>query len=118
MNYGIVALYVCIDDFCKIYGEWEGKKMIGETKNRQREGKLSISEQLLIVILYHLEGFKNFKYYYQYAVQIKYKSLLKEVPCYDRFIQIMPKLLAPLSILLQCLFGKARGIYFLDVTKL
>ena len=30
-----------------------------------------MSEQLLIVILYHLEGFKNFKYYCKYAVEIK-----------------------------------------------
>ena len=118
MKYDIVALYVCIDDFSKIYEEWERKKLIGKTKNRKREGKFSMSEQLLIVILYHLEGFKNFKYYYKYAVEIKYKSLFKEVLCYDRFIQIMPKLLVALSILLQCLFGEARGIYFLDATKL
>ena len=32
-----------------------------------------MSEQLLIVILYHLEGFKNFKYYYKYAVEINIK---------------------------------------------
>ena len=56
-----------------------------------------MSEQLLIVILYHLEGFKNFKYYYKYAVEIKYKSLFEEVPCYDRFIQIMPKLVVELG---------------------
>ena len=30
----------------------------------------------------------------------------------------MRNLLVPLSILLQCLFGEARGIYFLDTTKL
>ena len=30
----------------------------------------------------------------------------------------MLKLLVPLSILLQCLFSEARGIYFLDTTKL
>ena len=83
MKYDIVALYVCIDDFSKIYEEWEKKKLIGATKNRKREGKLSMSEKLLIVILYHLEGFKNFKYYYKYAVEIKYKSLFKEVPCYQ-----------------------------------
>ena len=61
-------------------------------------------EQLLIVTLYHLEGFKNFKYYYKYAAEIKYKSLFKEEPCYDRFIKTMPKLLVLLSILLQFLF--------------
>ena len=103
---------------CKIYEEWEGEKLIGGVRNKRRVGKLSMGEQLLIVILYHLEGFKNFKYYYKYAIEIKYKSLFKEVPCYDRFIQIMPKLLVPLSILLQCLFGELRGIYFLDATKL
>ena len=71
MKYDIVALYVCIDDFSKIYEEWENKKLIGGKRDRMRKGKLSIGEQLLIVILYHLEGFKNFKYYYKYAVEIK-----------------------------------------------
>ena len=77
-----------------------------------------MSEQLLIVILYHLKEFKIFKYYYKYAVEIKYKSLFKEAQCYDRFMQIMTKLLVPLSILLQCLFSEVRSIYFLDTTKL
>ena len=44
MNYDIVALYVCIDDFSKIYEECEKKKkLIGVTKCRKREGKLSMS---------------------------------------------------------------------------
>ena len=30
----------------------------------------------------------------------------------------MPELLVPLGMLLQCLFGEERGIYFLDATKL
>ena len=81
-----MALYVCIDDFSKIYEEWEQNKLIGSTKNRKREGKSSMSEKLLMVVLYYLEGFKHFKYYYKYAVEIKYKSLFKEVPCYNRFI--------------------------------
>ena len=113
-----MALYVCIDDFSKIYEEWEQKKLIGATKNRKREGTLSMSAKFLIVVLYHLEGFKNFKYCYKYAVEIKYKSLFKKVLYYDIFIQTMPNLLLPLSILLQFLFGEARAIYFLDITKL
>ena len=54
MNYNIVALYVCIDDFSEIYEEWEKKKLTGVTKCRKREGKSSMSEQLLIIISYHL----------------------------------------------------------------
>ena len=36
MKYDIVALYVCINDSSKIYKEWEEKKLIGKTKNRER----------------------------------------------------------------------------------
>ena len=91
-----MALYVCINDLSKIYKEWEKKKLIGVTKCRKREDKLSMSKQLLIVVLSHLEEFKNFKYYYKYAVEIKFK----EAPFHDRFIQIMHKLLVPVSMLL------------------
>ena len=69
MNYDIVALYVCVDDSSKIYEKWKKKKLIGVTKYKKRESKLSMSEQLFIVILYHLEGFKNCRYYYKYTVK-------------------------------------------------
>ena len=85
---------------------------------KDRKKRLGMNKQLLIAILYYLEEFKNFKYYYKYVVEIKYKSLFKEVLYYNKFIQIMPNLLLPLSILLQFLFGEARGIYFLDTIKL
>ena len=47
MNYDIVALYVFIDNFSKIYEEWEKKKLIGVTKYRKKEGKLSMSGNCL-----------------------------------------------------------------------
>ena len=56
MKYDIVALYMCIDNFSKIYEEWEQKKLIGATKNRKREGKLSMSEKLLIVVFISSRG--------------------------------------------------------------
>ena len=49
---------MCIDDFSKIYEESEKKKLIRVTKCRKREGKLSMSEQLLIVISITLRGLK------------------------------------------------------------
>ena len=52
------------------------KKLLAITKNRNREDKLSMSDQLLIVILYHFEVFKDFKYYYKYALGIKAKVYL------------------------------------------
>ena len=78
-----------------------GKQKINrQTRSKNRKGKLSMGEQLLIAVLYTLEGFKNFKYYYKYVVEIKIQKFIKALPCYDRFIQITPKLLVLLSILL------------------
>ena len=38
---------MCIDDFSKIYEEWENKKLIGEKRDRRRKGKLSMGEHYL-----------------------------------------------------------------------
>ena len=46
-------------------------------KNRGREGRLSMSE-IVIVILYHIKKFKNFKCYYKHVVEIKCKSCLRK----------------------------------------
>lgn len=113
-----VALFICIDDFCKIYEEWEKKKLIDTGKIRNRKGYLSLSEKLFIVILYHFEKFKDFKHYYLYGIQHKHRDKFKELPCYDRFIQIMPSLIVPLSILLQMMKGEETGIYFIDASSL
>ena len=114
----IVALFSCIDDFCKIYNEWEKENLIDTGKKRNRQGKLNLSEKLFIVILYHFEKFKDFKHYYLYGIQYKHRNKFKELPCYDRFIQIMPSLIVPLSILLHALMGKKTGIYFIDSSSL
>lgn len=113
-----VALFSCIDDFCKIYEEWEKEKLINTGKIRNRQGKLDLSEKLFIVILYHFEKFKDFKHYYLYGIEHKHRDKFKELPCYDRFIQIMPSLIVPLSILLQMSTGEKTGIYFIDSSSL
>ena len=53
------ALLVCLDDFCKLYQSAVQKQALPSLKTRQREGYLSLSEQLWIVINYHqdLQGF-------------------------------------------------------------
>ena len=94
------------------------KKLIDTGKIRNRKGYLSLSEKLFIVILYHFEKFKDFKHYYEYGIQHKHRDKFKKLPCYDRFIQIMPSLIVPLSVLLQMSTGEETGIYFIDSSSL
>ena len=53
MRFDITALYCCLDDFTKLYEDCERHHLIEQSGKRRRKGKLSLSEMLLIMILFH-----------------------------------------------------------------
>lgn len=114
----LLTIFCIIDDFCKLYFDWEKKNLIPKFKQRQRTGKLALSEKLTILVFYHLSYYKDFKHYYLFGICHEHRRDFKNLPCYDRFIQIMPSLFLPLCILLHSIKGKQTGIYFMDSTKL
>lgn len=120
MRFDITALYCCLDDFVQIYTGWERHHLIGDGRTRYREGKLSLSEMLLIMILFHMDCFRNFKAFYTYGIEQKHRHLFKELPSYERFVSLQKRLLVPLSMLLimLCKQSKAGGIYVIDSTAL
>src|SRR3954465_11522035 len=67
MAVDITALYCCLDDFCKVFGDWQAHRLIPSETTRQRPGKLSRSEMLFIMVLFHLSPFKYFKEFYLYG---------------------------------------------------
>jgi len=113
----ITTIYYLVDNFCKIYNEWEKEKLLPSTKIRHRVGNLSLAELLTIVLYFYLSPCKDFKNYYLYFLSAKYSSYFKLVS-YSRIIQLWPSLVLPLVILFQQLKGEETGIYFIDSTKL
>ena len=59
MNTSITALYCCIDDFAKVFEDCERKQLISTGRRRLRSGKLSLSEMLFIMVLFHVSPFKT-----------------------------------------------------------
>jgi hypothetical protein len=118
MAIDITALYCCLDDFCKLFGEWEAHRLIPSETTRQRTGKLSRAEMLFIMVLFHLSPFKNFKVFYHYGIGQQYRACFGDIPHYDRFVSLMPRLFTPLMVLLHSLSGEESGIYFVDSSKL
>ena len=118
MAVDITALYCCLDDFCKVFEDWEAHRLIPSEKTRQRTGKLSRSEMLFIMVLFHLSPYKNFKAFYLYGIGHQHRACFGDLPHYDRFVSLMPRLFAPLMVLLHSLSGEQTGIYFADLTKL
>ena len=118
MAVDITALYCCLDDFCKVFEDWEAHRLIPSQTTRQRTGKLSRSEMLFIVVLFHLSPYKNFKVFYLYGIGGQYRACFDELPHYDRFVSLMPRLFVPLTVLLHGLSGEQTGVYFVASTKL
>ena len=120
MSTDITALFCCLDDFCKIYEEWERHKLIDTGRRRRRKGKLCLSEMMLIMVLFHTSSFKNFKCFYVYGIGQMYRDYFTEIPSYERFVALQSRLFLPLSILLHMLLGRAEktGLYVIDSSGL
>jgi len=66
---------------------------------------MSESEVMTIAILFHLGGYKCFKYYYMHHVQ---KHMISEFPktlSYNRFVELKPKVMLAI-----CIFAQAFAI--------
>ena len=118
MAVDITALYCCLDDFCKLFADWKAHRLLPSGRTRQRPGKLSRAEMLLIVVLFHLSPFKHFKAFYHYGIGQQDRACFGDLPHYDRFVSLMPRLFVPLMVLLHSLSGEPSGVYFADATKL
>ena len=117
MAIDITALYCCLDDFCQVFEAWETHRLIPSPTTRQRSGKLSRPEMLFIVVLFHLSPYKNFKTFYLYGIGHQHRACFGDLPHYDRFVSLMPRLFVPLVVLLHSLSGEQTGVYFADASK-
>lgn len=118
MRYNINVIYYLIDEFCKIYLNWQKHRLISSNQIRFREHQMSLSEMLTIMVIYHLSPCREFKAFYQYFLAVKHKSDFKEFLSYNRFVELMPTLLIPFLVMIHCLSGKKDGTYFIDSTKM
>lgn len=113
MKKDITELYCIIDDFTKLYNEYEKQKLLPSNRKRHQACKMSLSEMLTIMVMFHTSYSKNFKYFYKSYIEYLYKEDFTSMS-YTRFVSLMPRLLMPFTILLHMLSGQATGVYFID----
>jgi len=118
MTIDTTALFVCLDDFSKLYAQALQSQVLSNGKTRNRTGYLSLGEMLFIEVFFHFSPYKNFKHYYTYGIGHTHRSKFNKLPCYERFVSLKRELFLPLSILMNCLTGEETGLYFADSTTL
>ena len=116
----ITETFCRIDDFCKSLTKSapDLKKLAEKNPRRQRAERLSLSERMTIIILFHQAGYRNFKTFYQSYILRHFRNEFPDLVSYERFVALMPRTLLPLMALLQSLKGKSRGVAFVDSTTL
>ena len=115
----LTELFCEVDDFCQMFQpQWEQQLLSSGEQKRNRLTRLSMSEIMTIVILFHQSGYRTFKSFYQsYVCQLLGKALPNLVS-YNRFVELQARTLVPLAAYLQTRYGRSRGIAFIDATSI
>jgi hypothetical protein len=122
MTHKITEIFYYSDEFCKeFYKVMEGHHLPEATakKRRNKPCKLSDSEVITIMIMFHLGGYRNLKNFYLFYVQKHLKSEFPKTVSYNRFVELQQKALFPMVIFLKMMrLGSCTGISFIDSTPI
>jgi Transposase DDE domain len=120
----LTRIFCDIDDFCKEFDGYMQNKLLpapDANASPNRRGPkccLSDSEIMTILIFFQSSGFRNFKRFYTCFLCIYWGDAFPNLPSYNRFIEIMSRVIFPLTLFSQLRSGKRTGFYYVDSTCL
>ena len=117
----IIEIFCFLDEFCK-YFEPELKKRAISTSgklHRNRPGRMSDSEIMTVLVLFHTSRFRDLKSFYLGYICQHMRKEFPHVISYNRFVERQAKVGLHLLLLFQtCALGKCTGISIIDSTPL
>ena len=117
----LIEIFCILDEFCKFFAP-ELKKhtiQVPGKRHRNRPSRMSDSEIMTILILFHTHRFRDLKsFYLGYVCQHMHKDFPNPVS-YNRFVERQAQVGLHLLLFLQtCALGKCTGISIIDSTPL
>lgn len=112
-------LYVDVDDFFKSFETQLRRHQLADgSRRRRRDGRLSVSEMMTILIAFQTSNYRTFKHFYLYLL-VHHRHDFPDLVCYERFVRRIPTTMLPLFAYLvtRCL-GPVTGISFIDSTAI
>lgn len=115
----LLELFCEVDDFNQEFIKTHPKNALPSTTGtRERALSMTSSEIMTILILFHQQRYRDFKWFYTQHVCIYLRSEFPTLPSYNRFVEWIPRSVLPLSAYLFAHLGRCSGISFVDSTKL
>lgn len=118
----ITEIYFIIDEFNKEFEKASSGHILEKKthiKKRNRSFKLSDSEVMTVLVLFHYGQFRNLKHFYLNYVVKHMNTEFPNTVSYNRFVELQRKVVLPMAIFLKtyCL-GKCTGVSFIDSTPI
>lgn len=115
----LLEMFCEIDDFWQEFKPWWESQLVAESsRHRRRESNLTMSEIMVIMVMFHQSGYRTFKGFYIHHVCQHLQSAFPDLVSYNRFVELQQRCLVPLTCFLQGCCRPSRGIAFIDSTAL
>jgi len=114
----LLELFCHIDDFWQVYQPIWQQKLLTSGQSRHRPCQMCMSEMMTLVVHFHQKRYRDFKTFYTEYVAVHLQSEFPTLLSYNRFVQLMPRILVALCDYLQSCYGTCTGLSFVDSTAL
>lgn len=113
-----VTLYCSVGDFCQqLKLHWQRQQLESGQCKRRRSRRLSNSEIMTILIVFHSSHTRNFKHFHL-VLAGQHRAKFPRLVSYIRFVEWTPSVLGLLCAYLNYRFGTCTGVAFVDSTSL
>ena len=115
----LTDIFCQIDDFCNSFDKNCANYFLTcHNTKRKKACKISLSEVMTIMVLFHRSEHRTFKYFYLLVIRGHLKSYFPHSVSYPRFVRLMEYALMPLVIFFSGLKGQETGLYYVDSTSI
>ncbi len=117
----ITKIFCEVDDFMIFFDKNIKKKLIpcDSVKHLNTKSKLTRSEIITILIMFHSSNEKTLKHFYNTTIRNNYKKEFPNLVSYNRFVELQKNAILPmLCFLMMRRTGDCTGISFVDSTRL
>lgn len=113
----VTEIFYLVDEFCQEFTKTTAPSLIGNPP--RKKPRMSQSEVITILVLFHLGGYRNFKHFYLSYVKNHMQKEFPKTVSYNRFVELSSQVCLPMTLFLKmCCMGECTGISFVDSTPL
>ena len=114
----IIPLFCEIDDCFLALEKQRRLRQPPEMLNTPTPQSLHTSEVMTILVAFHQSRYRTLKHFYQKHVCFYSHWAFPKLVSYNRFVELIPEVLLPLTVYLSRRLGKNTGIAFIDSTPM